>query len=127
MTYLCANIGSHEIQNKIRENIRKQQLNRAQTPQLSLLENFISSDNAYINNVIGSDTFFLVDFVLQRQYIYKQTIKKHGQIHFQSKRTDTITILNDNIQKERIRTNDIVYIGIVAGDKVLKKGELGFH
>jgi hypothetical protein len=30
-------------------------------------------------------------------------------------------------QKERIRTNDIVYIGIVAGDKVLKKGELGFH
>ena len=30
-------------------------------------------------------------------------------------------------QKERIRTNDIVYIGIVGGDKVLKKGELGFH
>ena len=70
---------------------------RLMEPQLSLLENLISNVN-----VIGSDTFFLVDFALQRQYIYKQTIKKPGQIHFLSKRTDTITILNDNINMDSI-------------------------
>jgi hypothetical protein len=35
---------------------------------------------------------------LQRQYIYKQTIKKHAQIRFHPKRPHTILSINDNIK-----------------------------